>query len=102
MTSIPNPKTGNKPQSGNRVEVIDLRLVQHGSIRAYARVKLGPLTIAGVKVIQQPGQRAWVRLPDQQGKDGRWYPIVTCGSPTLEEAITAAVLEAYAAQRGGW
>lgn len=78
-----------------RVEVLELRLVQHGSIRAYARIKVGALTIAGVKVIQQPGQRAWVRLPDQQGKDGHWFPVVACSSPTLENAIHQAVLAAY-------
>jgi DNA-binding cell septation regulator SpoVG len=84
------------PQINNQsVEVIDLRLASAGSVRAYARIRVGPLAISGVKVIQQQGQRAWVKLPDQQSKDGKWFPVVTCSSPTLEAAISSAVLNAY-------
>lgn len=79
----------------SKVEVLEIRPASHGSVRAYARVKVGALTISGVKVIQQPGQRAWTKLPDQQGRDGKWYPIVSCSSPTLESAISDAVLAAY-------
>jgi DNA-binding cell septation regulator SpoVG len=79
----------------SRVEVLDIRAADHGSVRAYARVKVGAFAIAGVKVIQQDGQRPWVRLPDQQGNDGRWFPIVTCSSPTLENAIAEVVLAAW-------
>jgi DNA-binding cell septation regulator SpoVG len=92
MSTLAQPNQTINTQS---VEVIDLRLASAGSVRAYARIRVGPLAISGVKVIQQQGQRAWVKLPDQQSKDGKWFPVVTCSSPTLEEAISSAVLQAY-------
>lgn len=79
----------------SRIEVLDIRPVNQGSIRAYARIKVGAFAIAGVKIVQQPGQRPWVRLPDRQGTDGRWFPVVTCSSPALESAISEAVLAAW-------
>lgn len=85
--------TNQKPHS--RIEVLDVRPVNHGAVKAYARIKVGAFTISGCKVIQQAGQRPWVKLPDQQSKEGKWFPIVTCSSPTLEEAISRAVLAAY-------
>ena len=85
----------NTSQRHSAIEVLHLTPVSHGNVRAYARVKVGALTISSVKVIQQPGQRPWVKLPDQQNKEGKWFPIVTCSSPTLEQAIIDAVLAAY-------
>lgn len=93
-----NPQNFNQELTSPRhskVEVLEIRPASHGSVRAYARVKVGALTISNVKIIQQDGQRAWVKLPDQQSKDGRWFPIVTCSSPTLENAISEAVLAAW-------
>jgi len=75
--------------------VLDIRPANHGAVKAYARVKVGALVISGCKVIQQTGQRAWVKLPDRQADDGRWFPVVTCSSPTLENAISQAVLAAW-------
>jgi len=79
----------------SRIEVLEIRPAHQGSVRAYARIKVGAFAISGCKVIQRDGQRAWVKLPDQQSKDGRWFPIVTCSSPTLENAISEAVLTAW-------
>lgn len=95
MSSIPQAHPQIK-QSSSKIEVLDIRTATHGNVKAYARIKVGALVISGVKVIQQPGQRAWVRLPDQQHQQtGKWYPIVSCLSPTLEAAISDAVLDAW-------
>ncbi len=93
QTSIDNPLA---LAAHSRIEVLELHPVNQGSIRAYVRIKVGAFAISGCKVIQQPGQRAWVKLPDQQSLDGRWFPIVTCSSPTLESAIGEVVLAAWA------
>lgn len=90
---ISNSESPDTPHS--RIEVLDIRPAHIGSVRAFARIKVGAFTISSVKVIQQDGQRPWVKLPDQQGKDGRWFPVVTCSSPTLESAISEAVLAAW-------
>jgi hypothetical protein len=98
MTRIADASAKINPPSPSvaKIEVLDLRLVSQGNIRAYARVRVGALVIAGVKVVQQPGQRAYVRLPDQQNPTtGKWFPIVNCISPTLQSAIDGAVLDAW-------
>jgi hypothetical protein len=79
-----------------KIEVLDLHPVRQGSIRAYCRLRLGTLVIAGVKVVQQAGQRAYARLTDWQDQATReWFPIVSCLSPSLESGIECAVLAAY-------
>lgn len=88
-------------QQTSKIEVIDIRPAKYGygSVKALARIRVGALVIGGVKVIQQDGQRAWVRLPDAQNESTqKWYPIVSCLSPTLEAAISNAVLEAWRAK----
>jgi DNA-binding cell septation regulator SpoVG len=93
--SIAYTSDTDQSRPSRKVEVLDIRPVNHGAVKAYARIKVGAFTISGCKVIQQAGQRPWVKLPDQQSKEGKWFPIVTCSSPTLEEAISEAVLDAY-------
>lgn len=93
--SIAYTSDTDQSRPSRKVEVLDIRPANHGAVKAYARVKVGALVISGCKVIQQAGQRAWVKLPDRQADDGRWFPIVTCSSPTLENAISEAVLDAY-------
>ncbi|HOT82895.1 MAG TPA: hypothetical protein PLQ12_06305 [Candidatus Defluviicoccus seviourii] len=78
------------------VRVIDVKAVEGcGNLRAYATVAVGPLLIHGCRVVQQPGQRAWVSLP--QTKSGeRWFAVVEVEDRALKEAISAAVLDAWA------
>lgn len=97
-----DPKNVN-PESPthSKIEVISIAPARYGygAVKAFARVKIGALVISNVKVIQQAGQRAYVRLPDQQNEaTGKWFPIVNCLSPTLEAAISGAVIEAWQAR----
>ena len=46
------------------IEVLEVRRIEGcGNLRAFAEVKLGCVLIHGCRVIQQPGQRPWVALP---------------------------------------
>jgi hypothetical protein len=75
-------------------------ITDQGNLRAFVDVQTGPFTIRGVRIIQQEGQRAYANLPQQQGKDGRWFPIVECADPELATAIKAEALRFWGEQVG--
>jgi hypothetical protein len=79
------------------VNVQTIKPLQLGNLRALATIRYDATTIEGVKVIQQPGQRAYVAPPQRtyatHGRPG-WAPIVRWEQP-LADAISAAVLAAY-------
>lgn len=66
-----------------------------GNIKAFASVKLGnTLTIHSVKVIQQTGQRAFVRLPDQKSGE-KYFPVVEWLDQAFMDAVSEKVLAAW-------
>jgi DNA-binding cell septation regulator SpoVG len=84
------------------VEVIELkRLDGNGNLKAFAKIKLGAVIVHGCRVIQQPGQKAWVALPQvparakADGSGTGWFPVIEITSPDLLARVRAAVLEAW-------
>lgn len=72
-----------------------------GNVRAFATIRIGEaLEIRGVKVIQQPGQTAYVKLPDQES-GGRWFPVVVATDQRLQQAISDRVIAAWNLARLG-
>ena len=67
-----------------------------GNLRALATVQIGPLVIHGCRVVQQPGQKPWVSMPQRQDDAGRWFPIVTTEDDAIRDAIKATLLAAWA------
>jgi DNA-binding cell septation regulator SpoVG len=83
-------------------EVVDLRLIDNaGSLRAYASVKIGPLTVHDFRVIQQAEKEPWVSVPQKawntpQG-ERRFAPLLelpTEWKQPLANTVLAAWLEA--------
>ena len=73
-----------------------------GCLRAYATIKIGPLIISKVKLIKQPGQKAYVSPPQlEYYANGRisYVPVVKW-PPEWQEQIFTAVHDAYSAQHG--
>ena len=69
--------------------------VTTGNVKAFISVRIGDaLTIHGCKVVQQPGQRAYVTLP-QNERNGKYFPTVESHDPRFLEASAAAVLTAW-------
>lgn len=70
-----------------------------GNLRAFADVEVNSTFILhSCRVIQQPGQRPWVSMPQAEVlKDGQklYYPIVKILDKQLEAEIKQAVLSAY-------
>ena len=72
-----------------------------GCLKAYATIKIGPLLISKVKLIKQPGQKAYVSPPQlEYYSRGRvnYIPIVKWPLDWHEQ-IFNAVLDAYNVQQ---
>lgn len=55
------------------------RLSSGGALKAFASVRLGAMTLHDFRVIQQPGQEAWVSPPQKEVTvkgERKWYPLV--------------------------
>lgn len=81
------------------IEVFEIKPVRRGSLKAFATVRLGEdLTIFNFRIIQQPGQRAYVHCPQLEYIDGfgarKYFPVVKL-SPELKEKVESAILEGW-------
>lgn len=91
------------------VEVLRIAPVHNrGNLQAFADVRvetpLGTFIFRRCRVIQQPGQRAYVSLPQEEwtGRDGkRGYTTLVTPPDTISEAIQEAILEAWEVGRRG-
>jgi DNA-binding cell septation regulator SpoVG len=78
------------------VSVVRLRLVAHsGNLRAFADVRVGPLVLRSLRVIQQPGQRAYVSMPQVSDEEGHYFPLITCDDEALKTRLRETVLLAW-------
>ena len=65
------------------------------TMKAFVDVAVNDVLIfKGVRVIQ--GQKAlFVTMPQEQGKDKRWYDVIRITSPDVRDELTRVVLEEY-------
>ena len=72
-----------------------------GSLKAFAKVRLGCITIHSCRVIQQPGGDPWVALPQLPARrridsaGAGWAPVVEITNPAVLAALREAVLAAW-------
>lgn len=81
----------------SRITVTRITPINSANVKAFASVQLGnTLTIHGVKIVQQAGQKAYVRLPDQKPPNGeRWFPVVESVDQQFMDAVQEKVLAAW-------
>ncbi len=70
-------------------------LTNTGNLRAFADVKIGPVTIKGFRVVQQPGQQAWVSVPQQQNRDGKYFNLLHFDDRGFLDQVRGEVLRAW-------
>jgi len=64
-------------------------------LKAFVDISFGGLIIKGLRIVQ--GEKGlFLGMPQEQGKDGRWYSIVCPASKEVHEELTQLVLAAYA------
>lgn len=86
-----------------RIEVVGLKTLPSGNLKAFASIKIGPLTLHDFRIVQQPGQRAYVSVPQRSYQDTtsktKYSPACEM-PPEWKDAITSAVLQAWQATPG--
>ena len=82
--------------------MIEVRRVNgSGSLKAFATVRLGCITIHSCRIIQQADGDPWVALPQLparrkiDGAGAGWAPVVEITNPTVLAALCEAVLAAW-------
>jgi hypothetical protein len=88
------------------IEVLEVRrLDRESNLNAFVTVRVGALIVHGCRLIQQPGAKPWVSLPQTPGRpkaDGTgagWFPVVEITSEDLMARVRDAVLDAWEAAR---
>jgi DNA-binding cell septation regulator SpoVG len=84
------------------IPVLEVRPITGcGNLRAFAKVKVGCFVIHGVRVLQQPGQRAWCALPQTparkkaDGSGAGWFSVIEISNRDVLDQLRAAVLDAW-------
>ena len=71
------------------------KLSDNGPMKAFVDLSINDvLVIKGLRVVQ--GQKGlFVSMPQEQGKDKRWYDTIRCISSAIRDRINEKVLTAY-------
>jgi DNA-binding cell septation regulator SpoVG len=82
------------------VSVESIRPIENaGNLKAFAVVEIaGKIKIADVKVVQQPGQKAWVAMPSKSYEvngQRKWSHTIEILDESLKNEISAAVLAEF-------
>jgi DNA-binding cell septation regulator SpoVG len=79
------------------IEVARLyRVDNDSSLKAFVDVIVnGQVLVKGIKVFRNRDGNEFVAMPKQQGKDGRWYEIVSLLDEEVKQEMQEAVLEAF-------
>jgi DNA-binding cell septation regulator SpoVG len=83
------------------IEVLEVRRVDAGNLKAFATVELGCVILHGCRVIQQDGQRPWVPLPQTPARakaddtGAGWFPVIEITNRTVMDQFRDAVHEAW-------
>jgi DNA-binding cell septation regulator SpoVG len=81
------------------IEILDLRVVESGkSLKAFADVRLGEITIRDFRVVKEDGRRLHVKVPfltykDQMGRL-KFRPVIVLPDEVRGE-VDLAILSAY-------
>jgi hypothetical protein len=81
-----------------KIEVVEIKLVNGGPLKCYASVQVGDWIINDWRIIQQPGQRAWVSVPQTswKNKDRQvQYRALLSIPGELKQRIEVAILSAW-------
>ena len=74
------------------------KLPDNGAMKAFVDLSINDvLVLKGLRVLQ--GQKGlFVSMPQEQGKDKRWYDSIRCLDPQVRDEIYEKVLTAYREQ----
>ena len=71
------------------------KLSKSGRVKAFIDLKVADvLVLKGLRVVEGP-KGLFVSMPQQQGKDKKWYDTIRCLSKEVRWEISKEVLAAY-------
>ena len=79
------------------IRVLKVKKIEKGALQAFVDVEIGEVHIKGFRVVQQPGQSAWVSVPQtEQVKNGtkRYFSLIELPND-LKRKVQDVVLEAW-------
>jgi DNA-binding cell septation regulator SpoVG len=62
-------------------------VTNRGNLHAFLDVRIGQLILCSLRIIQQPGQRPWVSLPQVIDAEGHYRPVARCDDEELKARI---------------
>ncbi len=77
------------------------RLPENGPIKAFVDLSIDHvLLIKGIRIIQGK-KEAFVSMPQEQGKDKRWYDSIRCLTPEFKKQLDDEIMSAYNTPESG-
>jgi len=86
-----------------KVTVTEVKPIDWGSMRAFATIQIGPVTIKECRLVKEENKTAWVSPPQKtwdKGDGKKGYVSLVQWPQEWNDAINAAVLAAYAEATG--
>ena len=77
------------------LEVVRLHCLEGGTkLKAFADIAIGDFIIKGFRIVQ--GQKGlFLGLPQEKGKDGKWYDVLLPKTKQARQDLVDLVLSAY-------
>jgi DNA-binding cell septation regulator SpoVG len=85
----------------HKVKIVALKpFPKAGNLRAFVSVRLGSVVVHDLRIVQQPGQKAWVSLPQKEyQQDGqKKYSAIVELSESLKREVSRLVLAEWERQ----
>lgn len=82
------------------IRVLKIKKIEKGALQAFVDVQIGQVEIKSFRVVKQPGQRAWVSVPQAEYvKNGekRYFNLIDLPNG-LKRKVQDAVLVAWERQ----
>ncbi len=79
------------------IRVVKIKKIEKGALQAFVDVQIGQVQIKGFRVVKQPGQSAWVSVPQtEQVKNGekRYFNLIELPND-LKRKVQDAILVAW-------
>lgn len=87
------------------IEQLNLRVMKvhplpSGRIKAFVDVVVNEaILIKGVRIVSSLKGGVFVSMPQEMGKNSRWYERVRCLKPEVRQHVNEVVLDAYQASQ---
>ena len=77
------------------------RLPENGPLKAFVDLSIDHvLLIKGIRIIQGK-KEPFVSMPQEQGKDKRWYDSIRCLTPEFKKQLDDEIMSAYNTPESG-